>query len=74
MNIIEFQQLLRLLYTDDYKDDDLMKLKLLQLGWSVERLLERDELSLFDDYDENSKLIYKEADMTQRSRNDKRTD
>ncbi|MDG4944734.1 MULTISPECIES: hypothetical protein [Staphylococcus] len=44
---------------------------MLQLGWAVERLLERNELSLFDDYDEKSKLIYQEADMEQRSRHDR---
>lgn len=69
MTIIEFQELLRTLYTDDFKEDNFMKLKMLQLGWAVERLLEREELSLFDDYNENTKLIYKEADMYQTKRN-----
>ena len=71
MSILEFQELLRLLYTEDYQEDNLMRLKMLQLGWAVERLLERNELSLFDDYDEKSKLIYQEADMEQRSRHDR---
>lgn len=71
MTIVEFQELLRLLYTDDYKEDDFMRLKMLQLGWAIERLLERNELSLFDDYDEKSKIIYQEADMEQRSRHDR---
>lgn len=71
MSILEFQELLRLLYTEDYQEDNFMRLKMLQLGWVVERLLERNELSLFDDYDEKSKLIYQEADMEQRSRHDR---
>lgn len=71
MSILEFQELLRLLYTEDYQEDNFMMLKMLQLGWAVERLLERNELSLFDDYDEKSKLIYQEADMEQRSRHDR---
>ncbi|UXU59018.1 MULTISPECIES: hypothetical protein [Staphylococcus] len=71
MSILEFQELLRLLYTEDYQEDNFMRLKMLQLGWAVERLLERNELSLFDDYDEKSKLIYQEADMEQRSRHDR---
>ncbi|MEB7451255.1 hypothetical protein NGB74_09590 [Staphylococcus chromogenes] len=71
MSIIEFQELLRLLYTEDYQEDNFMRLKMLQLGWAVERLLERNELSLFDDYDEKSKLIYQEADMEQRRRHDR---
>lgn len=71
MSILEFQELLRLLYTEDYQEDNLMRLKMLQLGWAVERLLERNELSLFDDYDEKSRLIYKETDMEQRSRHDR---
>ncbi|RIM04508.1 hypothetical protein BU683_05380 [Staphylococcus chromogenes] len=71
MSILEFQELLRLLYTEDYQEDNFMRLKMLQLGWAVERLLERNELSLFDDYDEKSKLIYEEADMEQRSRNER---
>ncbi|WP_341775091.1 hypothetical protein [Staphylococcus hyicus] len=71
MSILEFQELLRLLYTEDYQEDNFMRLKMLQLGWAVERLLERNELSLFDDYDEKSKLIYQEVDMEQRSRHDR---
>lgn len=71
MSILEFQELLRLLYTEDYQEDNFMRLKMLQLGWAVERLLERNELSLFDDYDEKSKLIYQEADIEQRSRHDR---
>ena len=71
MSILEFQGLLRLLYTEDYQEDNFMRLKILQLGWAVERLLERNEVSLFDDYDEKSKLIYQEADMEQRSRHDR---
>lgn len=71
MTIVEFQELLRLLYTDDYKEDNFMRLKMLQLGWAVERLLERNELSLFDDYDENSKLIYQETNMEQRGRHER---
>ena len=71
MSILEFQELLRLLYTEDYQEDNFMRLKMLQLGWAVERLLECNELSLFDDYDEKSKLIYQEADMEQRSRHDR---
>ncbi|TRW80151.1 hypothetical protein FNK43_09450 [Staphylococcus agnetis] len=71
MSILEFQELLRLLYTEAYQEDNFMRLKMLQLGWAVERLLERNELSLFDDYDEKSKLIYQEADMEQRSRHDR---
>lgn len=71
MSILEFQELLRLLYTEDYQEDNFMRLKMLQLGWAVERLLERNELSLFDDYDEKSKLIYEEADMEQRSRHER---
>lgn len=71
MSILEFQELLRLLYTEDYQEDNFMRLKMLQLGWAVERLLERNELSLFDNYDEKSRLIYKEADMEQRSRHER---
>lgn len=71
MSILEFQELLRLLYTEDYQEDNFMRLKMLQLGWAVERLLEQNELSLFDDYDEKSKLIYEEADMEQRSRHER---
>lgn len=71
MSILEFQELLRLLYTEDYQEDNFMRLKILQLGWAVERLLVRNDLSLFDDYDEKSKLIYQEADMEQRSRHDR---
>ncbi|MCD9060562.1 hypothetical protein [Staphylococcus chromogenes] len=71
MSILEFQELLRLLYTEDYQEDNFMRLKMLQLGWAVERLLERNDLSLFDDYDEKSKLIYQEADMEQRSRHER---
>lgn len=71
MTIGEMQDFLGNLYRDTYKGDTLIQINLVQMGWAIERLLDRGEITLFDDYDKVSHIIFDEIDFTQRSRHDR---
>lgn len=71
MTIGEMQDFLGNLYRDTYKGDTLIQINLVQMGWAIERLLNRGEITLFDDYDKVSHIILDEIDFTQRSRHDR---
>lgn len=71
MTIGEMQDFLGHLYRDVYKHDTLMQPLLVQMGWAIERLLVRGDITLFDDYDRVSKLIFDEIDFNQRGRHDR---
>lgn len=71
MTIGEMQDFLGDLYRDTYKGDTLIQINLVQMGWAIERLLDRGEITLFDDYDKVSHIIFDEIDFTQRSRHDR---
>ncbi|MDU0465810.1 hypothetical protein [Staphylococcus chromogenes] len=71
MTIGEMQDFLGDLYRDTYKGDTLIQINLVQMGWAIERLLNRGEITLFDDYDKVSHIIFDEIDFTQRSRHDR---
>lgn len=60
MNIIQFQELLGMLFRTTYKGDTIIQLNLLELGRAVERLLENRLISPFDDYEENKQKIFDE--------------
>lgn len=60
MNIIQFQELLGMLFRTTYKGDTVIQLNLLELGRAVERLLENRLISPFDDYEENKQKIFDE--------------
>ncbi|PTH63925.1 hypothetical protein BU583_01545 [Staphylococcus agnetis] len=68
MTIGEMQDFLGNLYRDTYKGDTLIQINLVQMGWAIERLLNRGQITLFDDYDKVSHIIFDEIDFTQRSR------
>ncbi|WP_274311830.1 hypothetical protein [Staphylococcus hyicus] len=68
MTIGEMQDFLGNLYRDTYKGDTLIQINLVQMGWAIERLLDRGQITLFDDYDKVSQIIFDEIDFTQRSR------
>ncbi|UXR77654.1 hypothetical protein [Staphylococcus sp. IVB6227] len=70
MTVLEFKDFLRHLFSVEYSDDTRMQLKMVQLGWAVDRLLVRELISPFDDYDEVSKLIFDELDVNQRRKDD----
>ncbi|PTG19975.1 MULTISPECIES: hypothetical protein [Staphylococcus] len=71
MTIGEMQDFLGDLYRDTYKGDTLIQINLVQMGWAIERLLDRGQITLFDDYDKVSHIIFDEIDFTQRSRHDR---
>lgn len=71
MTIGEMQDFLGDLYRDTYKGDTLIQINLVQMGWAIERLLDRGQITLFDDYDKVSRIIFDEIDFTQRSRHDR---
>lgn len=71
MTIGEMQDFLGDLYRDTYKGDTLIQINLVQMGWAIERLLNRGQITLFDDYDKVSHIIFDEIDFTQRSRHER---
>ncbi|MBV5190968.1 hypothetical protein [Staphylococcus chromogenes] len=71
MTIGEMQDFLGDLYRNTYKGDTLIQINLVQMGWAIERLLARGQITLFDDYDKVSHFIFDEIDFTQRSRHDR---
>ncbi|NHM75386.1 hypothetical protein G8Y85_08260 [Staphylococcus sp. 11007852] len=71
MTIGEMQDFLGDLYRDTYKGDTLIQINLIQMGWAIERLLDRGQITPFDDYDKVSHFIFDEIDFTQRSRHDR---
>lgn len=70
MTVLEFKEFLGYLFRVEYSHDTRMQLKMVQLGWAVDRLLVSERISPFDDYDEVSKLIFEELDVNQRCRYD----
>ncbi|EGQ3877805.1 TPA: hypothetical protein LQO55_002232 [Staphylococcus pseudintermedius] len=71
MTVLEMKEFLGDLYRSTYKDDTLIQINLVQMGWAIERLLVSERISPFDDYDEVSRLIYDEIDFKQRSKHEK---
>ncbi|MBT2813327.1 hypothetical protein HIR57_01020 [Staphylococcus coagulans] len=68
MTIGEMQDFLGELFRYIYKGDTLIQINLVQMGWAIERLLARGQITLFDDYDKVSNLIFDEIDFKQRSK------
>ncbi|PTG98977.1 hypothetical protein [Staphylococcus chromogenes] len=71
MTIGEMQDFLGDLYRDTYKGDTLIQINLVQMGWAIERLLDRGQITLFDDYDKVSHIVFDEINFTQRSRHER---
>ncbi|EKH2236609.1 hypothetical protein O4M52_000829 [Staphylococcus pseudintermedius] len=71
MTVLEMKGILGDLYRSTYKDDTLIQINLVQMGWAIERLLVSERISPFDDYDEVSHLIFDEIDFKQRSKHEK---
>ncbi|NJH82514.1 hypothetical protein [Staphylococcus hyicus] len=71
MTVGEMQDFLGDLYRGTYKGDALIQINLVQMGWAIERLLDRGQITPFDDYDKVSHFIFDEIDFTQRSRHDR---
>lgn len=58
MSIGQFQTLLGYLYRETYKGDTDVQSCLLELGYTIKRLLENGRLTPFDDYEENKNIIF----------------
>ncbi|NJI03094.1 hypothetical protein [Staphylococcus agnetis] len=71
MTVGEMQDFLGDLYRGTYKGDTLIQINLIQMGWAIERLLDRGQITPFEDYDKVSHFIFDEIDFTQRSRHDR---
>lgn len=71
MTVGEMQDFLGDLYRGTYRGDTLIQINLVQMGWAIERLLARGQITPFDDYDKVSHFIFDEIDFTQRSRHDR---
>lgn len=71
MTVLEMKEFLGDLYRSTYKDDTLIQINLVQMGWAIERLLVSERIIPFDDYDEVSHLIFDEIDFKQRSRHER---
>lgn len=71
MTVLEMKEFLGDLYRNAYKGDTLIQINLVQMGWAIERLLVRERISPFDDYDEVRRLIFDEIDFKQRSKHER---
>jgi hypothetical protein len=60
MTIIQLQQLLGHLYRDTYKGNTAIQLCILELGYTIQRLLENELITPYDDYEEKKQIIFEE--------------
>lgn len=60
MSVGQFQTLLGYLYRETYKGDTDVQSCLLELGYTIKRLLKNGRLTPFDEYDENKEMIFNE--------------
>lgn len=60
MSIGQFQTLLGYLYRETYKGDTDVQSCLLELGYTIKRLLKNGRLTPFNEYDENKEMIFNE--------------
>lgn len=66
MNIAQFQTLLGYLYREVYKGDTLIQSNIIELGWAVERLLDKRLITPFDAYEDCKKIIFEEMEWSDR--------
>lgn len=60
MIIAELQQTLGVMYREVYKDEPLIRELILEMGWAIDRLLKRDEIVMFDEYENVREVIEQE--------------
>lgn len=60
MIIAELQQTLGVMYREVYKDEPLIRELILEMGWAIDRLLKKDEIVMFDEYENVREVIEKE--------------
>lgn len=61
MKVYEYQELLGVMYREDYQDDPLIAKTLIESGWAVKRLLDNGTIKAFDEYEEVQELIMNET-------------
>lgn len=60
MNIMQFKSLLKSMYEEAKQNDPIVANVYIETGWAVNRLLDNNELSPFDEYDKVEKKIMNE--------------
>ena len=65
MIIAELQQTLGIMYREVYKDEPLIRELILEMGWAIDRLLKRDEIVMFDEYENVREVIEQEMKWRQ---------
>ncbi|MGX0433062.1 hypothetical protein [Staphylococcus hominis] len=65
MIIAELQQTLGVMYREVYKDEPLIRELILEMGWAIDRLLKKDEIVMFDEYENVREVIEQEMKWRQ---------
>lgn len=65
MIIAELQQTLGVMYREIYKDEPLIRELILEMGWAIDRLLKKDEIVMFDEYENVREVIEQEMNWRQ---------
>lgn len=65
MIIAELQQTLGVMYREIYKDEPLIRELILEMGWAIDRLLKKDEIVMFDEYENVREVIEQEMKWRQ---------
>lgn len=65
MIIAELQQTLGVMYRGAYKDEPLIRELILEMGWAIDRLLKKDEIVMFDEYENVREVIEQEMKWRQ---------
>ena len=65
MIIAELQQTLGVMYREVYKDEPLIRELILEMGWAIDRLLKKDEIVMFDEYESVREVIEQEMKWRQ---------
>lgn len=60
MIIAELQQTLGVMYREVYKDEPLIRELILEMGWAIDRLLKKDEIVMFNEYENVREVIEQE--------------
>ena len=60
MIIAELQQTLGVMYREVYKDEPLIRELILEMGWAINRLLKKDVIVMFDEYENVREVIEQE--------------
>lgn len=65
MIIADLQKTLGVMYREVYKDEPLIRELILEMGWAIDRLLKKDEIVMFDEYENVREVIGQEMKWRQ---------